>query len=669
MPDFCDKQIGNFIGAGERDFGFAADIVVPYDKDELKHPQLGQFLLVRLSAEEYTLGRITRFTPAGMLATPEGEEYMTRMGRENIEIPLNLKQAKIKYRINLKLLGAIKHADNEAGFIYVPSQRRMPHLGAQVYWLQEDLRGKICRYAAPDGAELGYFALGEFIYSGKKQDDEFEHRQPRLPITFDVNNLVSKRTAVFARAGYGKSNLIKLLTAELYRKGAPKTARGKPAGVLIFDADGEYFWPDGARPGLCDVERLSGHIVVYTDRNREDAYQKWKMGGVKLDLRQLSPGDVFSIALPDERQTQQNVIKLKSMWRDKWKKLVDTIYDEKSGSVRQIGAISDEQMGDALGYVNKSQIDKASAEIGAACSNVHGVVKMLHDPKSTLIDNTLQSLREGKLVIVDISLLSAKGGEVVAALLMRKIFAHNQERFTDTSGGVIPTIAVIEEAQSVLGGRQPETSPFVEWVKEGRKYELGAILITQQPGSLDQRLLSQTDNWFCFHLLSEGDAAILGKSNSHYSRDILSHIVAEPIPGNCYMWTSKQPFVLPLRVRSFEEEYGQHIGKTQGPKAPAEQAARQKADENIKEMAKRLAPKLRQMGAAGLKLEDDGETRKIKSRSPFYYRVKEIADEIGDARDANDLKKLLFMELFPGAEIKETYFSAPAAEWEKILGK
>ena len=66
--------IGIFIGAGERDFGFAADIVIPYQKSELRQAQLGQFLLVRLSADEYTLGRITRFTPAGMLATPEGEE-------------------------------------------------------------------------------------------------------------------------------------------------------------------------------------------------------------------------------------------------------------------------------------------------------------------------------------------------------------------------------------------------------------------------------------------------------------------------------------------------------------------------------------------------------------------------------------------------------------------
>ncbi len=65
-------------------------------------------------------------------------------------------------------------------------------------------------------------------------------------------------------------------------------------------------------------------------------------------------------------------------------------------------------------------------------------------------------------------------------------------------------------------------------------------------------LLSQADNWFCFHLLSEGDAGTLGKYNSHYSHDILAHLIGEPIQGNCYMWSApKQPFVFPVRIRRF----------------------------------------------------------------------------------------------------------------------
>jgi hypothetical protein len=51
---------------------------------------------------------------------------------------------------------------------------------------------------------------------------------------------------------------------------------------------------------------------------------------------------------------------------------------------------------------------------------------------------------------------------------------------------------VIEEAQSVLGNTG-SSRPYVEWVKEGRKYDLGAVLITQQPGSIHNEILSQGD--------------------------------------------------------------------------------------------------------------------------------------------------------------------------------
>jgi DNA helicase HerA-like ATPase len=61
---------------------------------------------------------------------------------------------------------------------------------------------------------------------------------------------------------------------------------------------------------------------------------------------------------------------------------------------------------------------------------------------------------------------------------------------------VIPVVAVIEEAQNVLSAeKMKEDSPFVEWAKEGRKYNLGAILVTQQPRAISDQLLSQGDNF------------------------------------------------------------------------------------------------------------------------------------------------------------------------------
>ena len=147
----------------------------------------------------------------------------------------------------------------------------MPHLGAKVALPSDAVLEDLCQLSGGE-TDLGDFVLGEFVYSGKTSVPEsmFRHINPKLKVTFNINHLVSRRSVVFARAGYGKSNLIKYLMGELYRKGIPKTDRGRNVGVLIFDADGEYFWPDFKdRPGLCDVEQLQEHLVVFTSNKVE----------------------------------------------------------------------------------------------------------------------------------------------------------------------------------------------------------------------------------------------------------------------------------------------------------------------------------------------------------------------------------------------------------------
>lgn len=562
MPELFAKSnlMGTFKGFSEKGYEFAAEIITPYDATMLERPQLGQFILIELGdLQEASLGRITKFVPSGLLATTEGEDYINSMQRRDQVIPDDLKKDKLKYRVEIKLLGAIRVAKDDRGnekIIFVPSQRRLPHLGANVALPSNDVLKVLCSLSEGD-TDLGDYALGEFIYSGSipKSMSMFRHLNPELKVRFNINNLVSKRTVVFARAGYGKSNLIKYLISELYKDSGKNAITEKKAkiGTLIFDADGEYFWPDQIknRPGLCDVPDLRTQMVVFTNRPANSPYYaSWKAGEVKLDIRDLPARDVIGIAVSRDRQDNQNIIKLRSLSEDKWRSLVDLIDHDGLGA-------DDDEVAKLIGYDNG--VGNALAEIGAAKSNMFNVVNHLHDSNSKLISGTITALKQGLIVVVDISLLSSKAGNNIAGLLMRKIFNYNQENFTGGSSP-IPVNVVIEEAQSVLGKNLDESSPFVEWVKEGRKYDLGAILVTQQPGSMAPEILSQADNWFAFHLLSEGDAETLGRYNSHFSQDVLAHLIAEPIQGNCYMWSApKQPFVLPVRIRNFEELYKEGI--------------------------------------------------------------------------------------------------------------
>jgi hypothetical protein len=381
-------------------------------------------------------------------------------------------------------------------------------------------------------------------------EDWVQVREPVVEIKFPVDALLARRTFVFARAGFGKSNLNKLLFSNLYHTTPMVEKRGGrkvPVGTVIFDPDGEYFWPDDkGRPGLADVPDLEEQLVVFTPRsNPSPFYQSFVAGGIRLDLRRLRPTDVIAIALGPERQDQQNVRKLRGLSQAPWEELVNLI-DENGNQtpLDDVKRILDLEHGQ-------------DAEALAARGNMTNIVRMLHDRSSQFMDLLFRALSHGKLCVVDVSQMRSAQALVLSGLILRRIFDHNQREFTESEPKTIPTIAVVEEAQAVLNEKATSAEPYIAWVKEGRKYDLGAVLITQQPGSIPVEILSQGDNWFIFHLLSGADLGNVRSANAHFSNDLLSALLNEPIPGHGVFWSSVggTSYPISIRVLSFEKMY------------------------------------------------------------------------------------------------------------------
>jgi DNA helicase HerA-like ATPase len=549
-----EQIVGIFRGFTEGGLEFHADLALPYRSDFQTIPMHGQFLVVQLeSPDEAVLGRVSSLSSEGRLTGPSGEEFNIRAMREGRTVPEQLREDYLKYRVDIRVLGVIRR-DEKNGVQFVASHRRLPHVGSPVAFLNHELLRFVAGHY-DDGADLGFLAFGEFVYAEGddrlKADRAVQVRPPATIVHFPVASLVSRRTFVFARAGFGKSNLNKLLFSDLY-EGTPhvekRGGRKVPVGTILFDPDGEYFWPDDkGRPGLCDVPALQDQVVVFTPREAPSPfYGSFVAGDIKLDVRRLRPADVISIALSPEKQDQQNVRKLKGMNDAAWMELVDII--ERDGHSAELNEIC---------RLMRLDEGKQEAEALAGRANMTTIVRMLHDPSSRLLDTLMAALADGKLCVVDISKLRGEAGLVLSGLLLRRIFQRNQDEFTKAEPQSVPTIAVVEEAQSVLRENHAASAPYVEWVKEGRKYDLGAVLITQQPGSIPTEILSQGDNWFLFHLLSAADLQKVRQANAHFSEDILSALLNEPIPGQGVFWSSVagKPYPLALRVLLFEDMY------------------------------------------------------------------------------------------------------------------
>lgn len=562
-----EQVVGIFRGFSEGGLEFHADLVLPYRSEFQSIPMHGQFVVVQLeSEEEAVLGRITSISAQGRLASAAGEDFGIRSVAEDRPIPEDLREQYLKYQVDIRVLGVVRMVAGQLEF--APSHRRLPHVGSKVAFLSDDVFKQLALHNG-QGAELGFFALGEFIYSGHDSRLGLEPwmviRNPAVVPRFDVQNLVSRRSFVFARAGFGKSNLVKLLFSDLYKTTPTvkkRQGREVPVGTLIFDPDGEYFWPDDKdRPGLCDVPELERQVVVFTPKHGPSPfYNSFVAGPIKLDIRRLRPSDVVAITLPPDRQAQQNVLKLKRLSDANWRSLVNEVYANRSAADEAVIA-------QLLGL----QQGMADAEIAAAKSNMLTIVDMLHDPSSQMMDMLFAALRAGKICVVDVSQIRGTRALVLSGLVLRRLFDHNQNEWTKADPQTIPVVAVIEEAQSVLNssGSSGE-DPYITWVKEGRKYDLGALMITQQPGSIAHEILSQGDNWFIFHLLSAGDLQALKKANAHFSDDLLSALLNEPIAGNGIFWSSASRYSYPisLRVLLFESMYSPLDAQYSRPAAP-----------------------------------------------------------------------------------------------------
>jgi hypothetical protein len=516
------KVIGIFKGFTESGREFLAEVVTPYNPEFI--PLLGSFILVTVTEHQALLGRITQFYPMGTMAGTEADEYLSQLQRLNRPVPEDVKELKLRYNVKVRLLGAVELAGNQ--FRYRPGVRSLPHLGAPVGIPTEDALQFICNARLedePDAVPIGHYALGDRVFSN-------------LEVEFSFSRLLKRRTLVFARAGYGKSNLIKLLVSKLYEQ-SPKV------GMLIFDPEGEYSFRDAlGRPGLADVPRIRERLVVFTDRRPPDkTYEPLIAGQVRLNLANVAATHVVDICLPEDRRDTVYATRLRGLKQQEWAECVNLLY----------------QQGYQLHPQKLKNFDLEEQQATAIIRNITPIVRRLHNQDSHLPQSVLYHLAQGHIVVVDISLLSSGAGQQIAGLILKTVFDHNVAHFTaGDQDAVIPVVAVIEEAQSVLSAEKmkEENSPFVEWAKEGRKYNLGAILVTQQPGAISDQLLSQGDNFFALHLISSADLDALKRNNAHFSDDILSYILNEPIEGNVYFWSApSQPYVISAKLFSFEK--------------------------------------------------------------------------------------------------------------------
>lgn len=280
------------------------DVVVPHDERGL--PGFGEFLLVELSATEALVGRVSRYHAAGQLATERGDAYLADLAKAEDNVPAALMRQMLRYNLKMQLLGHLQVEPRGGKFRFSVGERAFATLGSKVRIPSEAALAFLCNLGLEDDPTA--VPLGHLVYG--------QREVPNVAIRLSVGRLKGRRSFVFARAGYGKSNLIKYLVSQLY-------SSPPDVGLLIFDPEGEYALPDvHGRPGLVNVPALRDRISLYTNRKVDASHAGVVKGEAYVDFGDFPPQDLVAAFIPVEKQDRVFANLLRTLDWQKWKQLV-----------------------------------------------------------------------------------------------------------------------------------------------------------------------------------------------------------------------------------------------------------------------------------------------------------------------------------------------------------
>ena len=591
--------VGIFMGLESSSNEYIAWLIAPYKPAFAI--EIGHLLLIE-SGLDHIVARVMEYTPRGEFTSAMGEKWLNEIAAQGAidEVGRDIKKSKVSYRVRVRVLGSLAA---DGGFS--PGLRRIPQITSKVRRpSRQELEGIIqtAMKEQENGVRIGSYDLDE-----------------EIGISFDQSQLNEKRTFIFARAGYGKSNLMKVICSG-WRK--------ENGGLLVFDPEGEYAVTDRkGRPGIMDRRPA----ILLTNQNvasNANVYSR-----IKLNLSKMSHHMVIPILVNPDKHSTVFFAKLMAMDSGSWPRLVDLLH--RDGWRADYDSVNQIVLGqDGAGAARAGEVD-----IKPILNNLAGPIRTLHDPDSDMIAIVERAMRSGHVVIFDISRIDSHTARLVSSIIIKHVFERNKDNFVREGGaGLIKATFVLEEAHTVLsGGRSESPSAFVELAKEGRKYGLGGIFITQQPGSVPAEIVSQGDNFFVFHLLSKGDLAALSRANAHYSDDIITQILSEPVRGKSYMWTSHQPFVIPLRVDNFEDPGATTPNSSAGVQAGAPLLGNIR-DEVYEEASD---PRWKSIYHKFKKIEEDNPDTDIKKKTVALFRLltedeRDLLRAAGNLQDGPD---------------------------------
>jgi uncharacterized protein len=365
-----------------------------------------------------------------------------------------------------------------------------------------------------------------------------------IPVRIDLDRLVTRHSAVLGSTGSGKSTTISSLLRSICHSGGG--SRCSSARILLLDIHGEY---GDALKSAAQVFRVNPsddeqplHVPYWALDTQ--VLLDFLMGpmseaaftGVldKIQAAKLAVAD--GVAGVDVNALTINTplpFSLKQLWAD----LVDPEYKTWADKERTKPALEAKGDAETLKPPRYTAPGAGSALPDINQTNVLGIRRQLTQMRSRLLDRQYDFMLHpgnwepdlaGKSAMDLPELLEAWFGHdkpitvldlsgVPSQVLIRLIGgilnityeAMFWGRNLPEGGRNRPELVVMEEAHRYLGKDtdNPARDMVQRIVKEGRKFGVGAMIISQRPSEIDETILSQCGTLFALRLSNSADQA------------------------------------------------------------------------------------------------------------------------------------------------------------------
>ena len=368
-----------------------------------------------------------------------------------------------------------------------------------------------------------------------------------IPAILSLDELVTRHAAILGSTGSGKSTTVASLLRSIVTSNLQVGKEYPSARILLLDIHGEY---STALSDIADV-----YSVDPTHDHKQLCVPYWALNST--DLLGILTGEMSELG---EAAFTEKIFELKvdSHNRNNFPGLnkglmtVDTPvpfslcrlwYDLMNNEIATFEEVDQARPavlkeGDALNLIARQYKPHGLGSKGPFRNkNVKSILRQLNLVRSRLVDQRynfflrpgewepdldgkvkfdLDRLLEGwigggkPITILDLSGAPILILEVLIGSILRIVYDSLYWSREKSEGGIErPLLIVMEEAHRYLSkSKQSLASEIVQRIaKEGRKYGVGAMVVSQRPSEVDETILSQCGTFFALRLSNPSDRA------------------------------------------------------------------------------------------------------------------------------------------------------------------